>query len=155
MGLFIAVQWQEGQRIITVVPTDMFLLLSIRLCASVCTAGYHVVRKTGCFSSSLDGGLSWGWSSKQRRATSRNPGDKCDGIDGAVVALAICGRNTRLKRSMRDSWPRSAGHGVRGLCTCALHMEGQTRGNTLLTVWGRNSPLDGRIFLRILQTLGH
>lgn len=31
MGLFIAVQWQEGQRIITVVPTDVFLGLSIRL----------------------------------------------------------------------------------------------------------------------------
>lgn len=31
-GLFIAVQRQEGQRIITVVPTDVFLLLSIRLC---------------------------------------------------------------------------------------------------------------------------
>lgn len=57
-GAFIAVQWQEGQRIITMVPTDVLLSLSIRLCASICTAGYHVVRKTGCFSSSLDGGLS-------------------------------------------------------------------------------------------------
>lgn len=52
-------------------------------------SSYHVVRKTGCFSSSLEGGLSWGWSSKHRRVTSFKPGDRCVGIDGAVVALAI------------------------------------------------------------------
>lgn len=59
-------------------------------------SSYHVVRKTGCFSSSLEGGLSWGWSSKHRRVTSFKPGDRCVGIDGAVVALAIWTRENNF-----------------------------------------------------------
>lgn len=59
-------------------------------------SSYQVVRKTGCFSSSLEGGLSWGWSSKHRRVTSFKPGDRCVGIDGAVVALAIWTRRNNF-----------------------------------------------------------
>lgn len=74
-----------------------------RLCSCRWVRGlYQLWRKMGCFSSSLEGGRSEGWSSRQRRVTSRRPGDRWVGIVGAVVALAIWGR-----RQWLDSWPNN------------------------------------------------
>lgn len=116
--------------------------------------GYHVVRKTGCFSSSLDGGLSWGWSSKQRRATSRKPGDKCEGIDGAVVALAICRRKHQSVDAFHNwsSWYRNTRAYIsQPLYVYILYTEElkQKWVNFLLTrrLW-KNHPLDGRFPLK-------
>ena len=50
---------------------------------------YQFLRNMGCLSSSLEPGLSEGFSSRQRRVTSLNPGESWGGIEGAVVALAI------------------------------------------------------------------
>lgn len=53
---------------------------------------YQACLKMGCFSSSREAGRSEGCSSRQRRVTSRRPGDRWGGMPGAVVALAIWGR---------------------------------------------------------------
>lgn len=59
--------------------------------ASVVRRLYQLCLKMGCFSSSREAGRSEGCSSRQRRVTSRRPGDRWGGMPGAVVALAIWG----------------------------------------------------------------